>query len=168
MSNRSIVRGKGQRVPANGDGAAAPALGPDFVLPRGAGSDEEGELQRYLQLIYSRRWFLLAAALLGLAVAAFTTFRQPRLYVAQATVEFKKATPPGKALNLDLLGRSAPIPPLLATRLLTTKILAARIIKAERIRGVDWFDPPATSDAPRSILAAAWSAVASGVSAVRW
>ncbi|MFQ5668317.1 MAG: GumC family protein, partial [Candidatus Binatia bacterium] len=34
------------------------------------------------------------------------------------------------------------------------------------------FDPPATSDAPRSILAAAWdgawSAVASGVSAVRW
>ncbi len=149
------------RVEAAGGGYTAPALGLELAPPRGAGAHTHSELATYWRMISSRRWFLLATTLLGLAVAAFITFRQPRLYVAQATVEFKKALPPGKSVDLDSLGRSAPVPPELATRLLTTKILAAQVIAAERARGPAWFDPAVTGAAPRSIVAAAWDNVRS-------
>jgi capsular exopolysaccharide synthesis family protein len=155
-----MIRGHRRSVPAaarsSGNGAADDADGFPFVLPRGA-AESESELRYYWRLVARRRWLLLATTILGAAIAAVLTFRQPRLYVAQATVEFKQALPPGK--DLDLLGRTVSVPPELARRLLATKILAARVINAEQSQGGGWIDPPSDDAAPRSILGAAWDGV---------
>lgn len=118
--------------------SGAPAL-PSTPLRR-TFSQHESELHYFWRLIYGRRWLLLATGLLGLAAAALFTFRQPHLYVAQATVEFKQALPPGK--DLDIRGIGETISPALATRLLTTKILALRVVRTERAHGNSWFDLP--------------------------
>ncbi|MFI5367270.1 MAG: hypothetical protein ACHQ4J_16790, partial [Candidatus Binatia bacterium] len=104
-----------------------------------------GDLHYYWRVLYGRRWLLVASSLLGLALAVAYTVRQPRLYQAQATVEFKAALPPGK--DLELLNANPLISPALAVRLLTTKVLAARVIKTAREKGRTWIDPaPAASD----------------------
>ncbi len=185
MSDGSIVsRGNASPLDAPSGSANGPvALEPEFVVPRGALSEPESELHYYWRLIYGRRRLLLASALLGVAVAAVITFRQPHLYVAQASVEFQKALPPGKHfdLGLDLVERTALIPPELARRLLTTKILAARVINAERADtsagslgsagGAAWVDPPRNDEALPSILGTAsqWArnALANGMRAAR-
>jgi capsular exopolysaccharide synthesis family protein len=116
----------------------------------------ESDFHYYWRVFYGRRWLLLAASLIGLAIAVVYTARQPRLYQAQATVEFKSAVPPGK--DLDIVKSDAVIPPALAVRLLTTKVLAARVIKQARERGAEWFGPPASGqhEAP-SLVRAAWA-----------
>jgi capsular exopolysaccharide synthesis family protein len=121
------------------------AFGPED----GDGRNWQAELFHYLRLLLARRWLIAAAALLGLIVAAVRTFREPRLFVAQSTVEFKQAIPPGK--DLDIMQRQMFIPGELAQRLLTTKVLAARAIKTARERGDDWFSP-GTSPTPSETL----------------
>ena len=83
----------------------------------GDGRNWQAELFHYLRLLLARRWLIAAVALLGLIVAAVRTFREPRLFVAQSTVEFKQAIPPGK--DLDIMQRQLFIPGELAQRLMT-------------------------------------------------
>ena len=97
----------------------------------------ESEFHYYWRIFYGRRWLVLATSLIGLGLAVVYTVRQPRLYQAQATVEFKAALPPGK--DLDVLKSDLAISPALAVRLLTTKVLAARVIRQAREKGADWF-----------------------------
>ena len=124
---------------------ARPADSMRGAPPRGAsGSD----LHHYWRIFYGRRWLLLATTLLGLALAALYTLRQPRLYQAQATVEFKQAVPPGK--DMETAKQEVLIPPALAARLLTTKLLAARVIGVQRREGNRWFDAPADPKASTS------------------
>jgi succinoglycan biosynthesis transport protein ExoP len=126
-----------------------PAAGvPGEILPprRSGVAHRDADLHYYWRLVYGRRWLLLATSLLGLAIAAFLTLRQPRLYVAQATVEFKQALPPGK--DLDIRGLGETISAALANRLLTTKILAARVVRAERDKGTAWGGPASDPAAP--------------------
>ncbi|MBI4514576.1 MAG: polysaccharide biosynthesis tyrosine autokinase [Deltaproteobacteria bacterium] len=165
MSDHQIIRGNRGTVAAlAGNGGSANGAGSEheFVLPRGAAAEPEADLHYYWRLVYGRRWLLLATAMLGLAIATVTTFRQPRLYVAQATVEFKPALAPGK--DLDILGRTVALPPELAKRLLSTKILAARVINTERTNGQAAFAPPANGGESRNVLAAAWAGIGSAIS----
>ena len=69
---------------------------------------------------------ILATTLLGITISAVTTFRKPRLYVAQATIEFKTAAQPGatRGQDLDLGQGQLFLQPELVRRLLTTKVLA--------------------------------------------
>ena len=133
----------------------------------GDGRNWQAELFHYLRLLLARRWLIAAVALLGLIVAAVRTFREPRLFVAQSTVEFKQAIPPGK--DLDIMQRQLFIPGELAQRLLTTKVLAARAIKMARERGDDWFSPgpsPVPSETPKfSLLDAVSNTIRSALSA---
>jgi succinoglycan biosynthesis transport protein ExoP len=133
----------------------------------GDGRNWQAELFHYLRLLLARRWLIAAVALLGLIVAAVRTFRQPRLFVAQSTVEFKRVIPPGK--DLDIMQSRLFIPGELAERLLTTKVLAARAIKMAREHGDDWFSPAsstAASETPKfSLLDAVTNTTRSAVSA---
>lgn len=115
-------------------------------------------------MVYGRRWLLLSSSLLGVSLAAAITFSQPRLYVAQATVEFKQALPPGKDLDIRNLGET--ISPALATRLLTTKVLAARVINNERSKGNTWIDPPVATPSTPSFLSTIREALAAAKTAV--
>lgn len=117
----------------------------------------DGDLRYYWKILYGRRWLILAATLAGLVVAAAMTVRQPRLYQAEATVEFKQPLPPGK--DLRLVNAEVAIPPALAVRLLTTKVLAARVITAERAAGTGWDEPPPGDPAPATGLAGVWAAL---------
>lgn len=125
----------------------------------------ESDLVYYGRLFFGRRWFLLSSALVGVVLAAVYTMRQPRLYQAQATVEFKQALPPGK--DLDMVDREVFVPPALAVRLLTTKVLAARVINKLKERNEFWFhETPPRAEEPsffrkvggalRGILRKAW------------
>lgn len=117
----------------------------------------ESEFHYYWRIFYGRRWLLLATGLIGLSVAALHTVRQPRLYQAQATVEFKAALPPGK--DLEMVKPEYAISPALAVRLLTTKVLAARVIRQAREKGADWFGHVQTPEPPPSGWRAAWNGV---------
>jgi succinoglycan biosynthesis transport protein ExoP len=121
----------------------------------------EGEFNYYWRIFYGRRWLLLATSLIGLSVAAVYTVRQPRLYQAQATVEFKAALPPGK--DLDVLKSDLSISPALAVRLLTTKVLAARVIREAREKGANWFGPTHREEPPPL---SGWRATWNGVRAL--
>ncbi|MFI5366759.1 MAG: GumC family protein [Candidatus Binatia bacterium] len=130
------------------NGGGAGTTWPAEPPVRRLGASTTGDLHYYWRVFYGRRWLLIASSLLGLALAVVYTVRQPRLYQAQATVEFKAALPPGK--DLELLNANPLISPALAVRLLTTKVLAARVIKTERKKGQTWFNPaPAASDPSR-------------------
>ncbi len=138
-------------------------LTPEIVRPRRfTGVDHD--LHFYWRMVYGRRWLLLGSTLLGLSIAALVNFRQPRLYVAQATVEFQEAVPPGKIT--DIRNLDAYIAPALATRLLTTKVLAARVISSGRSKGTSWIDPPPASPPTPSLLSPLWDGVRSAKAAV--
>ena len=109
------------------------------IAQRRRAASADSDLLYYWKVLFGRRWMIAAATMLGFTVAAVLTLRQPRLYQAQATVEFKQPLPPGK--DLRLVDPEVSMPPALAVRLLTTKILAARVIEAEREKGMHWFDP---------------------------
>lgn len=104
------------------------------------------EAQHYLRVLWRRRWLIVGSTLLGLAVSAIVTLRQPRLYEATATVEFRQPLPPGK--DLDRSESQVFVPAPLAVRLLTTKVLATRAIGTLREKGYGWFsDPPPAEEA---------------------
>lgn len=139
------------------DPAALPpprTVTPEIVRPRQRFSGVDHDLHFYWRMVYGQRWLLLGATLLGLSIAAVVTFRQPRLYVTQATVEFKEALPPGKVA--DIRGLDLYIAPALATRLLTTKVLAARVINGERGKGTSWASPPPPAPQTPSLLSPLW------------
>ena len=138
-------------------------LTPEIMRPRRfTGVDHD--LHFYWRMVYGRRWLLLGSTLLGLSIAVVVNFRQPRLYVAQATVEFQEAVRPGKVA--DIRNLDTYIAPALATRLLTTKVLAARIISSERSKGSSWIDPPPPSPPTPSLLSSVWDGLASAKAAV--
>jgi capsular exopolysaccharide synthesis family protein len=149
--------------------------GPDFEWRESSGTQAAIEQARkYIRLVYAHRWLVLACAILGVSIAAFKTFREPRLYTAQSTVEFNQAIPPGK--DLDILSKQLYIPEELARRLLTTKILAARVINIQRARGDYWFgggprreNEPPPEPLPLSIIEALQTTVQDWlVHAARW
>ncbi|MCK6553721.1 polysaccharide biosynthesis tyrosine autokinase [Candidatus Binatia bacterium] len=137
-----------------------PDDGPDLsALPRRGVSSSQDALHYYWRLLYGRRFLLLAAALLGLGLSAAYTLRQVKLYTAQSTIEFKQSTPPGK--EVVRFPRVESIPPTLATRLLTTKVLAARAVNSLRAQGVAYFDHAAVDPGTPSLSGTAWAAVVS-------
>lgn len=141
-----------------------PYDGPEMSAPpRRVGASSNDALHYYWRLLYGRRFLLLAAALLGLGLSAAYTLRQVKLYTAQATIEFKQSTPPGK--EIIRLPRVESIPPTLATRLLTTKVLAARAVNGLRAQGVAYFDAAAADPGTPSLSGTAWAAVVSRVRA---
>jgi len=141
-----------------------PDGGPDLsALPRHGGGPSPDALHYYWRLLYGRRSLLLAAALLGLGISAAYTLRQVKLYTAQSTIEFKQSTPPGK--ELVAIQRAESIPPTLATRLLSTKMLAARAVNGLRAQGVTYFDQAAMDSGAPGLTSAAWAAVVSRVRA---
>jgi capsular exopolysaccharide synthesis family protein len=170
MSNDPPATYDMPRVPDLPPGAGwGPGPGRDFTSfdsGDGDGTNWQSQFHHYWQLLLTRRWLIVAAALLGLIVAAVRTFREPRRYTAQSTVEFKQAIAPGK--DLDIMQRRLFIPPELAQRLLTTKVLAARTIKLARENGDDWFTPspaaPTEQEPSFSIFNALTSTVNSALS----
>jgi polysaccharide biosynthesis transport protein len=147
-----------QEEPAHSDRGAVGASDPISWGPDAHGA--ESEFHYYWRIFYGRRWLLLATSLIGLGVAVVYSVRQPRLYQAQATVEFKAALPPGK--DLDVLNSDLAISPALAVRLLTTKVLAARVIRQARETGADWFGRAQTKEQPPATAGRAmWDGVRS-------
>jgi polysaccharide biosynthesis transport protein len=131
---------------ANGAVGAAP----EATAYQTMAAPEEDVLRYYWRVLYGRRWLILATTLLGLSISAVYTLRQPRLYQAQATVEFIEALPPGKDLDM-MRDRTTEIPPALAQRLLTTKVLAAYVIRGEEQKGRPLFQDKAPSNEEPSL-----------------
>ena len=133
-----------ERAPGHAGENARDILIERALRRRGAPASE---VQHYLRVVWRRRWLIAGAALLGFAVAAVVTLRQPRLYEATATVEFRQPLPPGK--DLDINEGQVFVPAPLAVRLLTTKVLASRAIGSLRKSGHTWLDAPVVAeDAP--------------------
>lgn len=143
--------------PVTDAGASPDARHPNDRRPGTPGTSgfNENDFQYYWRIFYGRRWLLAGAAVLGVLLAALYTVRQPRLYQAQATVEFKPAVPPGK--DLDIVRSDLSVSPAMVSRLLTTKMLAARVIKRARKEGHTWFDAPAAQ--PPSAARVVWDEV---------
>jgi succinoglycan biosynthesis transport protein ExoP len=124
---------------------------------RHASTSSESEFHYYWRIFYGRRWLLAATSLIGLTIAAVYTVRQPRLYQAQATVEFKAALPPGK--DLEMVKSEFVISPALVVRLLTTKVLAARVIRQAHERGTEWLGHTESAEPPAAGWRGAWDGV---------